>query len=248
MVLNSNGITTSINNGAVGTGYAGIKVAYNSSSAFTTLGVDGGLAKLSVYGSTGVIAAYIQTSGNAGFMDLVDSSGTSAITLDASANNDSAVYLRGSRGITTVSGNIDIGGVYKMDATTIIDASKNASFANVDASGSYKMDGTDIIDTSKNANMNSYSINGTGVIDSSRGVTCVDVNATGVYKMDGTTIIDTAGAFIGAGVACTANGIGGTGYATYQSGWYYGETGPTTFTTTDGKTVTVRGGIITLIV
>jgi len=141
--------------------------------------------------------------------------------------NSSSAFV-GSGGVNT-SGSIDTSDVYKMDGTTIIDASKNASFANVDASGSYKMDGTDIIDTSKNASF-------------------VNIDASGVYKMDGTTIIDSSGAFIGAGVASTTNGIGGTGHATYQSGWYYGETGPTTFTTTDGKTVTVRGGIITLIV
>ena len=75
-----------------------------------------------------------------------------------------------------------------------------------------------------------------------------NTTSSATYRVNGSTVINSSGAFVGAGVSCTANGVGGTGHNVYQSGWYYGVTGPSTFTTTDGKTVTVRGGIITSIV
>lgn len=88
----------------------------------------------------------------------------------------------------------------------------------------------------------------TQVIDASRNFAGVNCDMSGVYKMDGVEVINASKAFVGAGVACTTAGLGGTGHNTYQSGWFYGVTGPTTFTTVDSKTVTVRGGIITSIV
>jgi hypothetical protein len=63
------------------------------------------------------------------------------------------------------------------------------------------------------------------------------------------TVVDSSAQFVGYGVSCPSYGIGGAGHNTYQGGaWYYGVVGPTTFTTADGKTVTVRGGVITSIV
>jgi len=91
---------------------------------------------------------------------------------------------------------------------------------------------------------NAFQISGTAVIDSGRSGHFVDIDASGAYKMDGSEIINTSKQFVGAGVVCTTAGIGGTGFNVYQSGWYYGVTGPTSFTTADGKTVTVRGGVI----
>jgi hypothetical protein len=71
---------------------------------------------------------------------------------------------------------------------------------------------------------------------------------SGVYKMDGDEIINASKQFIGAGLVSTTAAVGCTAINIYQSGWYYGVTGPTTFTTVDSKTVTVHGGVITSIV
>jgi len=73
------------------------------------------------------------------------------------------------------------------------------------------------------------------------------VDGASGFKVNGTEVINSSKQFVGGGVACPSSGIGGSGFNIYQSGWYYGVTGPTTFTTNDGKTVTVRGGIITSI-
>lgn len=88
-----------------------------------------------------------------------------------------------------------------------------------------------------------YLVSGTTVISASRDITGVDINATGVYKVDGTNVINSSGAFVGAGVDVGANGISCGNYN--LNGGHVGVAGPTTFTTVDGKTVTVRGGIIT---
>jgi hypothetical protein len=70
----------------------------------------------------------------------------------------------------------------------------------------------------------------------------------GSYEVDGSTVINESKQFVGAGVAMTTAACGATAMNVYQSGWYYGVTGPTTFTTVDSKTVTVRGGVIVSIV
>lgn len=81
-----------------------------------------------------------------------------------------------------------------------------------------------------------------------------EINMTGAYKRGGTTVINTSGQFSGAGVIVQGNGIGGGSYAVWNSGTSsyttpIGTVGtPVTFTTADGKTVTVIGSIITSVV
>jgi hypothetical protein len=164
--------------------------------------------------------------------NIVNATITSAkiASLDVSKLNAGTVNV-GSGGITIAGTNCTI----SLGSTGLImsGTAPGIQAGNILAGGSLTF-GTSLIGPSGNT-----------VVDSSRNITGVDLNITGVYKMDGTEIINTSGAFVGAGVACTANGIGGTGVAVYQSGWYYGVVGPSTFTTNDGKTATVRGGIIT---
>jgi len=110
-------------------------------------------------------------------------------------------------------------------STHYISSSKSNSYISFSGSGSY-------------AAFGAYKVSSTTVIDSSLVADFASI------KIGGTETINSSRQFVGAGVACTGGGIGGTGFNVYQSGWYYGVTGPSTFTTSDGKTVTVRGGII----
>jgi hypothetical protein len=85
---------------------------------------------------------------------------------------------------------------------------------------------------------------GTGVSCSSYGVNCYSLTAGyGGITVNGTLAINSSGAFVGNGVDCPYNGVAGSGFNVYQSGWYYGNT----FTLYDyyGNPHQVRGGIIT---
>ena len=74
------------------------------------------------------------------------------------------------------------------------------------------------------------------------------------FNVGANPVIDTSGAFVGAGVACTNNAVGGKLLGVRFSGnWAYGlndgvNATSATFTTANGKTVTVVGGLITSIV
>jgi hypothetical protein len=68
------------------------------------------------------------------------------------------------------------------------------------------------------------------------------------YYVNNSVVINSLRQFVGAGVACPSDGIGGASFATWSgAAWQYGVTS-TTFTSQDGKTVTVKGGIITSVV
>ena len=84
-------------------------------------------------------------------------------------------------------------------------------------------------------------IEGTGGDIVSQGnIQGVNINGTGVIQVDGVEVINSAGAFVGNGVDVGTDGISAGNYAV--NGGYYGDTG--SFTTVDGKTVSVREGII----
>lgn len=168
------------------------------------------------------------------------------INLDINMHTATIKTINGSYGYfvelksTNSDAHVDIGaGSLKISGNIVISSSRNASFVDVDASGIYKMDGATIIDASKNASF-------------------ANIDASGVYKMDGTEIINSSGQFIGAGVACTGSGIGGTGFNVYSSGWYYGQTLTGLQIVTDvrnnsgthekkTRTIDIRGGVITSI-
>jgi hypothetical protein len=112
-----------------------------------------------------------------------------------------------------------------------------ASSGTVNATGSYQLDGVDVINSSK-------VFSGAGGVSTAGNIQGVDINATGVYKVDGVEVVNAAGAFVGAGVDVGSQGISCGGYS--FDGGFNGVT--TTFTEHTGKTVTVKGGIITSIV
>ena len=64
------------------------------------------------------------------------------------------------------------------------------------------------------------------------------------YKVGATTVISTVGAFVGAGVNCPNNGIAGAGFNPFVGGTQWNGVPSASFTTADGHTVTVRGGVI----
>ncbi len=109
----------------------------------------------------------------------------------------------------------------KINSTTAIDTSRNATFANTSASGFIKgTSSTSYIDT--------------------------DFNTSGQspYRLRGSSLVDNGGVWVSAGginmnAGCAATGFNIFGGATGVSG---------TFTTADSKTVTVTNGIITSIV
>jgi hypothetical protein len=75
-----------------------------------------------------------------------------------------------------------------------------------------------------------------------------DINTLGAYKVNTNTVINSSGAFVGAGVNCPSNGIAGSGFNPNVGGTQYFGTSSATFTTTDGKTVTVKGGAVVSVV
>ena len=90
---------------------------------------------------------------------------------------------------------------------------------------------------------NCYIDAGTGVVFAR-----TSLSSLGNIKVNNSEVINSSKQFVGAGALCTGGAGGFQAINIYQSGWYYGVTGPTTFTTVDGKTVTVRGGAIVSIV
>lgn len=68
------------------------------------------------------------------------------------------------------------------------------------------------------------------------------------FRIGGVTVINSSKQFVGNGVVCPLYGVQAAGFNPYVSGVpYYGVTSAT-FTTVDGKTVTVKGGAITSVV
>ena len=57
----------------------------------------------------------------------------------------------------------------------------------------------------------------------------------------GYACINSSGQFVGPGVACPSNVVGGSGFAVYSGGWAYG--GTFTFVDQGGTTHSVKGGI-----
>jgi hypothetical protein len=64
------------------------------------------------------------------------------------------------------------------------------------------------------------------------------------YKAGGVEVINTGQVFIGKGVYTPAYGVAASGFNPYVSGVQYFGVASASFTTTDGKTVQVRGGAI----
>jgi hypothetical protein len=76
------------------------------------------------------------------------------------------------------------------------------------------------------------------------------------FRVGGTTVINASGnwnsgyatAFTGPGVNCPDNGVACAGVNPKVGGVQYNGWSSATFTTADGKTVTVKGGIIVSVV
>ena len=64
------------------------------------------------------------------------------------------------------------------------------------------------------------------------------------FAVGGARVINSSGAFTGAGVSCLSNGIAGAGFNPFIGGTQYFGVSSGSFTTADGKTATVRGGVI----
>jgi hypothetical protein len=160
--------------------------------------------------------------------------------IDGSRNIGNAATISTSAGGTITGHNITVNsGAFRLSNTTAM----------------YRgTAGTDAIITSGNlGRFSSLAIGATyagrtEVIDSSRNASFVNCDVSGDYKVDGNEVVSSGGVFTGPGLLTTVAGVGCTAINIYQSGWYFGVTGPTTFTTVDGKTVTVRGGVIISIV
>lgn len=160
----------------------------------------------------------------------------SASTGYYSANNSSSTVNIPSGGVTALS-HISV----RNDGGACFALSRTSSVARdfslrISTSGAFQI----LDDTSGNAKISIFTSGETRINTG-------DFNIhTGSLQMGGSTVINTSAQFVGGGVNCNA-GVGATGFNIY-GGSYFGVAGPTTFTTTDGKTVTVRGGIITSIV
>lgn len=71
------------------------------------------------------------------------------------------------------------------------------------------------------------------------------VRADAGFAVAGVTCVNSSGQWVGAGVLCTGYGVACAGINPYVGGVQYnGVTGPFTFKTTDGYTITVAGGCI----
>ena len=79
------------------------------------------------------------------------------------------------------------------------------------------------------------------VLALSQGSNITLLSANGL-QVSGVPCINSAGNFVGAGVACPSNGIGGSGFSVYSGGWVAGAT--FTFKDQAGVTHSVKGGIL----
>jgi hypothetical protein len=79
------------------------------------------------------------------------------------------------------------------------------------------------------------------VVALSQGSNITLLSANGL-QVSSVSCINSSGAFVGAGVACPSNGIGGSGFSVYSGGWVAGAT--FTFQDLGGATHSVKGGIV----
>lgn len=165
-------------------------------------------------------------------------------------------------------------GNFVVGSTTTIDSSRNGYFSDMGSSSGYKVGATRVIDSSRNLS-NIGNITGSGHVSMSGyvsgselrigGNTAVNisvqfvgsggvntsgtVNCTG-YQVSSTTVIDGSRNMINIGNYASSGYVWTTSYVRADTGYRVGgSTGQSgTFTTTDGKTITVTSGIITSIV
>lgn len=88
-----------------------------------------------------------------------------------------------------------------------------------------------------------YTIAGTTVIDYNRYAYLAKLNISGFGD-----VINTSGQFIGAGLYTLSYGAAAAGFNPYVGGTQYYGVASDTFTTVDGKTATVKGGVIVSLV
>ena len=95
------------------------------------------------------------------------------------------------------------------------------------------------------SNFNGGSFTGAGPVSVSGNITCDQISANQYNtRSPAMTVINGAGTFVGAGVYCLTSGIAGAGFNPYVGSTQYFGVATGSFTTADGKTATVRGGVI----
>jgi hypothetical protein len=185
----------------------------------------------------------LSLSGNlsvSGSSTLASISGTSLVLTGGTGINCTGPITTNSYGITCASLNAGSGtGQFGSVFCSSVSAGSGViNCGSVNAGSGNVTCGT--VSASGNISGPSASITGT--------TTTATLNATSQIQVNGSLCCDSSGIWQ-KGVQCVDHVYGGDfGIKTGPSTGFPGVTGPTTFTTTDGKTVTVRGGIITSIV
>jgi hypothetical protein len=180
-------------------------------------------AQLALYsptsGNANIVLASGSASGNTGASSLTmsDEFGTTNFSVDTRGN----VNVRGN---LTPGGNL-VGGLIQGTTLTSTGQVNGSTFQGGVFQGS--------------------SVSVTGNITASGNLTCDQINFNQLNtRSPAMNVINSAGEFVGAGVYCINYGIAGAGFNPYVSGTQYFGVASGSFTTADGKTATVRGGVI----
>ena len=141
--LNLNGVTTTIDNAAVGGQYAGLKIALNS-TGYKSAVVP---SFFGAYNGSDVLLARLTGMGGYGAMTVYGSAGLVAVEVNGSAGGD--VSVRDASALETIramgsTGLLSATGGFQVNYTTVIDSARIADFV------SLKIGATEVIDSSRN--------------------------------------------------------------------------------------------------